>query len=599
MLALLPIAAWAAEIPDVPSRVPIEVAVGESPLEWRESPQGVVNDGLGTEPLWVRLLLENGGDAPERVWVDFGNATLDRVELSWEGRVAEAGLLVPRERWPAATVRPAFPIDVPARASVEVTAKIATANERTAVVLVVPDGHRASLEAARSLSHGVFYGALAVAALVAGLFFAALRDRVYAFYAVYTASLIWWMAALDGHLFVAAPALVAAPRVSIAFAAYLAHLAGLGMVREIVSSLPRERSVVTIAMVVYACVAGVAVSGVVPWHQANALALGFAAADLFLLFGVSLLASIKGVLAARWLVVAWAALAVFMGIPFLSLSFGGFGDALLSWSPGPHDGLRVGLMVDVLVFACALADRTLRVVAERDAASGRALAAARLGRFFPEAVVRRILASEDESTVRSERRLVTILFADLRGFTDLTDRTSPERITAVLNGWLTVVVPLVEAEGGVVDKIMGDGLMVVFGGHEDVPAAKHARGAAHAAVAMQRAFAGLAETWRREGLDHDVQLRVGLHQDHVTVGNFGSDRLVSRTAIGGGVNLAARLENGCVPGRILASYAVASQVPDLPWGPLEERSFKGIARPQKVAELDPAACDGVPTRAVG
>ena len=209
----------------------------------------------------------------------------------------------------------------------------------------------------------------------------------------------------------------------------------------------------------------------------------------------------------------------------------------------------------------------------------------RLGRFLPRQVVERVLGSDEDVRVRAERRLVTILFSDLTGFTALSDGVAPERITAVLNEYLGAMLRIVERRGGMIDKIMGDGLMVLWGATEETSPAEQAAAAVEAATEMQREMVALGELWRAGGLDHQVRLRIGVHQDYVTVGTFGLDELMSFTAIGGGVNTAARLEASCPVGQVHVSYVVhALTVDRFGYTALEERHFKGL-RPMKTASL--------------
>ena len=180
----------------------------------------------------------------------------------------------------------------------------------------------------------------------------------------------------------------------------------------------------------------------------------------------------------------------------------------------------------------------------------------RLRKFFPQKVVDRILNQEGDVAVAAERRRVTVAFTDLAGFTRLAETTPPERVTALLNEYLNEMVGLVDAHGGTLDKIMGDGMMVLFGAADDTPPDRQATQALAMAAAMQAAMDRLAAAWRAGGLGQDVGLRVGVHQADVTVGTFGSDDLVEFTAIGRGVNLAARLESAAPVGGVLASFDV-------------------------------------------
>ena len=180
----------------------------------------------------------------------------------------------------------------------------------------------------------------------------------------------------------------------------------------------------------------------------------------------------------------------------------------------------------------------------------------RLRKYFPKKVADRILGQDTDVAVAAERRRTTIVFTDLAGFTRLSEQNPPERVTALLNEYLDEMVALIDAHGGTLDKIMGDGIMVLFGAADDMAPERQAVQALRMAAQMQAAMTRLDAAWRAGGLEQAVALRVGVHQADVTVGNFGSDDLVEFTAIGRGVNLAARLESAAPTGGVLASFEV-------------------------------------------
>ena len=180
----------------------------------------------------------------------------------------------------------------------------------------------------------------------------------------------------------------------------------------------------------------------------------------------------------------------------------------------------------------------------------------RLRKYFPKKVVDRILGQDGDVAVAAERRRTTIVFTDLAGFTRLSEQNPPERVTALLNEYLDEMVALIDEHGGTLDKIMGDGIMVLFGAADDMAPERQAVQALRMAARMQAAMTRLAAAWQADGLEQAVALRVGVHQADVTVGNFGSEDLVEFTAIGRGVNLAARLESAAPTGGVLASFEV-------------------------------------------
>jgi class 3 adenylate cyclase len=200
----------------------------------------------------------------------------------------------------------------------------------------------------------------------------------------------------------------------------------------------------------------------------------------------------------------------------------------------------------------------------------------------------RRLLDEEDAQVRTERALLTVMFTDLTGFTTFSDGADPEMVTATLNAYLDEMVRIVEAHGGVVDKVMGDGIMAIWGAPDPLPADAQAHAAVAARLEMQACMASLTAGWREAGIQHPFRIRVGIHQDNVAVGSIGSDALRTFTAIGGGANLASRLEGACPPGAVLVSWAVARWLPPDPrrQGPIP-RTLKGLRAPVETWELHP------------
>lgn len=215
----------------------------------------------------------------------------------------------------------------------------------------------------------------------------------------------------------------------------------------------------------------------------------------------------------------------------------------------------------------------------------------RLARYFPKPLVEKVLGSEDDLEIASDRRLLTIFFADMRGFSTITDKVEPERTTKLLNQYLSAMAEVIQSHGGTLARFMGDGILGFFGAPDPMQPEEQAERCVRTALAMHRRLADLAREWKSGGLVEDeVLIRIGIHQDFVTVGNFGSDEHMEYTAIGRGINLAARLESACTPGKILASYQIVAATRGLfPFGPLEKREFKGFAHQIAVAELDPGS----------
>jgi adenylate cyclase len=182
------------------------------------------------------------------------------------------------------------------------------------------------------------------------------------------------------------------------------------------------------------------------------------------------------------------------------------------------------------------------------------VARANYSRFLPEYVVKQMLENPDSFKLGGVNQTITILFADIRGFTSISEHAPPEKIVGLLNRYFSAMTDIIFAHGGTLDKYLGDGLMALFGAPTTTP--EDASNALNAAVAMQRRLLGINQELREEGLA-EVGVGIGLHTGEVTVGYIGSERRSEYTAIGDSVNTASRLESNARGGEILVSDATA------------------------------------------
>src|SRR5690349_9847300 len=182
------------------------------------------------------------------------------------------------------------------------------------------------------------------------------------------------------------------------------------------------------------------------------------------------------------------------------------------------------------------------------------VARANYSRFLPEYVLKQMLENPDSFKLGGVSQTITILFADIRGFTRISEHAPPEKIVNLLNRYFSAMTDIIFAHGGTLDKYLGDGLMALFGAPTATP--QDASNALNAAVAMQRRVLSINQELRNEGL-HEIGVGMGLHTGEVTVGYIGSERRSEYTAIGDAVNTASRLETNARGGEILISDATA------------------------------------------
>ena len=182
------------------------------------------------------------------------------------------------------------------------------------------------------------------------------------------------------------------------------------------------------------------------------------------------------------------------------------------------------------------------------------VARANYSRFLPEYVVKQMLENPESFKLGGVSQTITILFADIRGFTRISEHAPPERIVSLLNRYFSAMTDIIFAHGGTLDKYLGDGLMALFGAPTATP--DDANNALNAAVAMQRRVLGINLELQEEGLP-EIGVGMGLHTGEVVVGYIGSERRSEYTAIGDAVNTSSRLESNARGGEILMSDATA------------------------------------------
>ncbi|MCP4148485.1 MAG: response regulator [bacterium] len=217
----------------------------------------------------------------------------------------------------------------------------------------------------------------------------------------------------------------------------------------------------------------------------------------------------------------------------------------------------------------------------------------RLTKFFPKGLLKWLLSLEKDVELKSERKRLTIFFSDLSGFTELAENTPAEEVKNLLNEYFTEMVKIVDKYQGTLDKFIGDGLMVFFGAPEPMEAGVQAINAVHMAVEMQMRVKELTLKWHKQGIRYDINVRMGIHQDYVMVGNFGASQVIEYSVFGSGVNLANRLESYCEPQKIMVSLPIYEHTRHLfPFSKPWKQLFRGFERLFPVSELDP---DQIPT----
>jgi class 3 adenylate cyclase len=203
-----------------------------------------------------------------------------------------------------------------------------------------------------------------------------------------------------------------------------------------------------------------------------------------------------------------------------------------------------------------------------------------LAKYLSPQVYESIFTGKQEVKIASRRKELTVFFSDIAGFTETSDRLESEDLTRLLNHYLTEMSQIALSYGATIDKYVGDAIVIFFGDPETRGVKEDALACVEMAIAMRKRMLELQDVWRTSGIEKPLQCRIGINTGYCTVGNFGSEDRMDYTIIGGGVNLASRLEAAATPGEILISFETYANVRDRIH--CEERghiSVKGIAYP--------------------
>jgi len=201
--------------------------------------------------------------------------------------------------------------------------------------------------------------------------------------------------------------------------------------------------------------------------------------------------------------------------------------------------------------------------------------------YTPKFLAEKILTTR--SSIEGERKLVTVLFADVANYTAIAEMLDPEEVHEIIDGCFKILMNEIHRYEGTINQFTGDGVMAIFGApvaHED-----HAQRACYAALAIQKALGDYAGKLK-QAYDIEFKMRIGLNSGPVVVGAIGDDLRMDYTAVGDTTNLAARMECEARPGSIFVSKNTHLIAKDyFEFLPLGKMEIKGKKKPQEAYEL--------------
>jgi len=211
------------------------------------------------------------------------------------------------------------------------------------------------------------------------------------------------------------------------------------------------------------------------------------------------------------------------------------------------------------------------------------------GRYVADDVVKVLLAEDRKVDLAGEMKQVTVLFSDIRGFTTLSEKLKPHEVVEMLNAYFTRVAEPILAQGGSLDKYIGDAVMAVFGSTVSYP--DHARRGLRAALGMQKEAEAFREWMAQRFPDRglaEFRIGVGLYTGEALVGNIGAPKRLEFATIGDTVNAASRLEG--VTKEMAVTIAAAETTvkaagEGVRIGKVETRAVKGRGEPIRIYEV--------------
>ena len=532
--------------------------------------QGDFSRPPGDTDAWLRVSLANDGAVPfERVLV-LGNRHMDTVDAWLRGARYSAGEDTPLAERLVRHALPVFPVRLAPGETVQIHLRVFDAGEVRAPLKLVTWPELAAIEASRNAVHGLFVGGSLLLFIFSLYLAIARRERLFSWFAAY----------LAGHLVVALvytwgavniwfpasvrPELVNRLIVLSAVCVFWASLEFSGLLLDIDQRMPRIGR--WMRRVSWAYPPALLAVLLLPYP----LAVAFTGAMLLPVFvpvAASFVPARQGDRVAMLYAASWAALAAAVVTAFLRVF-----DVVGQGVPVEYM-LYTGFAFQYSVLCIAMAQKMRLIERERRLAMKAELTAhqrnAALSRSFERFVPKAFLDRLERSPVEIElgqcvEKQMTVLFADIRSFTALVERMTPEENFDFVNEYLSYMEPAIHAHLGFIDKYIGDAVMALFDDREDGGGAEQA---VQAAIGMHEALRRY-NTLRAERDEPPVRIGVGIHTGTLMLGTIGGRDRLNASVIGDAVNLASRVEG------LTKAYGAGTLITGATAALLDEGRFK-------------------------
>ncbi len=206
-----------------------------------------------------------------------------------------------------------------------------------------------------------------------------------------------------------------------------------------------------------------------------------------------------------------------------------------------------------------------------------------LERYLSPHVVEQVIKKDVQVNLGGDRKIVTVLYSDIRDFTRITEDRPPDQLILILNEYFTERARIIFENKGSLDKYIGDAIVAVFGSL--IPLKNHTHNAVHTAIKMMKRLQILNEKWKNE-YNFTMEIGIGINSGEVFLGNIGSPERMEFTVIGDTVNVAARFSGLAREGQILITKDILSSLdPNIKYVELPPRDIKGKREKLDIFEI--------------